>query len=74
MPKPKFVMPGKWYLVVVCSKCLKDLPFAEARSPEKEPKPKPRSRSVILTCPHCRSTAKYARRVLLTRRQAPESE
>lgn len=70
-PKPRPAQPGKWYLVVVCSKeeCEKDIPFTEAPSPEEESSPK--SRSVLLACPHCGTKAKYAP-ALMTRRQAPE--
>lgn len=68
---PKAVVPGKWYLVIVCTACGKDVPFSEVPSPQEQPKL--RVRTAAVTCPHCHTKARYAP-ALMSRRQAPERE
>jgi DNA-directed RNA polymerase subunit RPC12/RpoP len=65
---PKIVELGKWYLVIVCTACGKDVPFTEVASPQEQAKL--RVRTAAVTCPHCQKKARYAP-AIMTRRQAP---
>jgi ribosomal protein S27E len=47
--------PDKYYFAVQCAKCNKQIAFAEAPSPNKEPRPKQRTVS-NLKCPNCDHT------------------
>ncbi len=51
----RLVKQKHWYLVVVCSGCQKEIPFAQAPLGEDEQKP----RFEVVTCPQCGTKAEY---------------
>jgi hypothetical protein len=69
--KVQRVEPGKWYCVVDCRQCGKQIPFAESASPDEEPFPK--SAGVSVRCAHCRFESTYVG-PLISRQPGPKSK